>query len=91
MITRETLWVSNIHPENVHGHLIRNLNSKHIANIIHFMRTNDGTVHGYDDQARVEVIIAMQEEAKKRELTPAFLNGAPYPYDPAGPYEEYRD
>lgn len=36
MITRDTIWVSNVNQNNCHEHQIKNLNNEHIANIIHF-------------------------------------------------------
>ena len=90
MITGETVWVSNIHPNNIHQHKIRNLNSKHLANILHFFKTTDPIVHGHSFEGRVQIVCAMVDEAHKRELTLAFLEAAPYPYDPEKPYEEYH-
>lgn len=88
-LTSETIWVSNFHPDNIHQHKIKNLNSKHIANIIHFLKTNDSNVHGHSYEDRMRIITVMMEEASKRELTPMFLEAAPYPYDCDKPYEEY--
>jgi hypothetical protein len=88
MITSETIWISNIHPDNVHQHKIKNLNSKHLANIIHFMKTVDQSIHGHDAIDRILIIQAMRDEANKRELTIEFLNGAPYHYDPYAPHIE---
>ncbi len=36
MTNEDTLWISNINPNNEHGHPIKKLNNVHIANIIHF-------------------------------------------------------
>lgn len=89
MITGETIWESNIHPDKIHRHRVKHLNSKHLANILHFFRTTSQCVHGHDFVESLVIGNAMMEEARKRELTPEFLQGAPYPYDPTAPYEEY--
>ena len=89
MVTEDTTWISNINPGNVHGHPIKKLNNVHLANIIHFFKTNDQQVHGHTDEDRCEIITIMVIEASKRELTQEFLDGAPYPNDPHAPYVEY--
>lgn len=83
--SRETTWVSNIDPDNVHSHKIKDLNSEHLANIIYFLK-NDSRARGHAPC----ILSGMVEEAKRRELTPEFLAKAPYPYDAAAPYQEYQ-
>jgi hypothetical protein len=89
-ITQDTIWISNIDLDNIHGHKVGALNSEHLANIVHFLRTNDERVHGHCDTERLEIILAMLDEAERRELTDEFLSGAPYPYDKDLPYQEYQ-
>jgi hypothetical protein len=89
-ISGETLWISNIDPNNVHEHKVKNLNSKHLANIIHFFIHSSVLLHGHSDAESMVIIDGMLNEVRKRELTPEFLQGAPYPYDPTMPYEEYQ-
>ena len=89
-ISGETLWMSNIDPNNTHVHKIKNLNSKHIANILHFFKITDQSTHGHS-QLDVSIIIkVIHDEAMRRELSPEFLQGAPYYYNPNEPYEEYQ-
>jgi len=88
MITADTIWVSNIHPDSIHEHKIRDLNSEHVANILHFFKTTNA--HGHSEEESAEIIRAMNDEASRRELTPEFLSGAPYPYDYKLPYTEYH-
>jgi len=84
-----TTWISNIHLDCIHQHKVRNLNSKHLANIIHFFKKFDQKVHGHSPEECLEIIKVMEEEAAHRELTPDFLAATPYDYDPKM-YEEYN-
>jgi len=90
MITRKTIWGANTDPNNYHEHRIENLNNEHIANIIQFFMDDNQKIHNHDISESLEIVAVMQDEALKRELTPEFLNGAPYPYDPIAPYVEYQ-
>ena len=90
MITENTIWISNINPENEHGHPIKKLNNNHIANILHFFKVYGRERHGHPEEERAKILASMTVEASKRGLTQQFLNGAPYPYDPSAPYEEYK-
>lgn len=89
MITEDTLWESNINPDNIHAHPIKKLNNEHLANIIQFFKNNGQDTHGHTDLERVGIITLMIVEAMRRGLTRAFLDKAPYPYDPTAPYIEY--
>jgi hypothetical protein len=90
MITRETIWGINSCEGIYHEHKIKNLNNKHIANIIHFFLINNQSIHHHDIHESLEIIAVMQDEALRRELTTDFLMGAPYPYNPTSPYVEYQ-
>lgn len=88
-ISEEDFWLSNTNQE--HMHKVGNLNSEHLANIIHFFKNVGPGVHGHTYEECFAIVEGMRGVAHRRDLTQEFLDAAPYPYDPDATYKEYQE